>query len=137
MNIYTQANKLAPSNTDFFEGHMCANNEPFELTDEEYQFLLDDIEEAIADGNRKYGYGEPGYIDADGYFHPFPDNDRPRSGSVQIQKPARAIPKVDPMPPRPKIRRRRIEEQGPLLEEVMLARGMLHADAVKKEETGQ
>ncbi|HEY6405566.1 MAG TPA: hypothetical protein VIX38_05770, partial [Nitrososphaeraceae archaeon] len=41
---------------------------------------------------------------------------------------ARPIPKVDPMPPGP--RRRRIEESGPLLEEVMLARGLLHA--VKK-----
>jgi hypothetical protein len=38
----------------------------------------------------------------------------------------RPIPKVDPMPPRPRIRRR-IEEPGPLLEEVMLARGLLHA----------
>lgn len=92
------------------------------LTDEEYQFLLDDIEEAIAEGNRKYGYGEPGYIDADGNFYPFPDNDKPRDF-------ARPIPKVDPMPPR--ARRRRIEEPGPLLEEVMLARGMLRA--VKKE----
>jgi hypothetical protein len=43
----------------------------------------------------------------------------------------RPIPKVDPMPPRPGTRRRRIEESEPLLEEVMLARGMLHA--VKKE----
>jgi hypothetical protein len=44
------------------------------FTDEDYQFLLDDIEEAIAEGNRKYGYGEPGYIGTDGYFHAFPDN---------------------------------------------------------------
>ena len=35
-------------------------------------FLLGDIEEAIAEGNRKYGYGEPGYIGADGYFCSLP-----------------------------------------------------------------
>lgn len=92
------------------------------ITKEEYEFLLSDIEQGIRDGNRKYGFGEPGYIDADGNFYPFSDNDKPRDF-------ARAIPKVDPMPPRQRRRRRRIEieEPGPLLEEVMLARGMLHA----------
>lgn len=45
------------------------------------------------------------------------------------EKPARSIPKieVDPMPPRP--RRRRIDE-GPLLEEVMLTRGILQRRAL-------
>lgn len=96
------------------------------LTRLEYEFLLDDIEEAIREGNRKYGFGEPGYIDADGNFYPFPDNDKPR-------KFARQIPKVNPMPPRPRRPRgRRIDEPGPLLEEVMLARDMLHAVKVKR-----
>ena len=48
------------------------NVDCYGLTVEEYKFLLDDIEEAIAEGNRKYGYGEPGYIGADGYFHALP-----------------------------------------------------------------
>jgi hypothetical protein len=95
------------------------------FTDEDYQFLLDDIEEAIAEGNKKYGYGEPGYIDRNGNYYPFPDNNKPRNF-------ARAIPKVNPMPPMPRTSRRRIEEPGPLLEEVMLARGLLHAVKVKR-----
>ena len=37
---------------------MCADNKSLGLTDEEYQFLLDDIDQAIAEGNRKYGYGD-------------------------------------------------------------------------------
>ena len=32
-------------------------NESFGLTDEEYQFLLDDIDQAVEEGNKKYGYG--------------------------------------------------------------------------------
>jgi hypothetical protein len=47
----------------------------------------------------------------------------------------RPIPKVNPMPPKPRRRRTGIEESGPLLEEVMLARGLIHA--VKKVETGR
>ena len=35
------------------------------FTDEDYQFLLGGIEEAIAESNRKYGYGELGYIGTD------------------------------------------------------------------------
>jgi hypothetical protein len=50
------------------------NVDCYGLTVEEYKFLLDDIEEAIAEGNRKYGYGEPGYIGADGYFYPLPED---------------------------------------------------------------
>lgn len=75
------------------------------LTDEEYQFLLDDIEEAIAEGNRKYGYGEPGYIDADGNFYPFPDNDKPRQTLT--------------LKPKPKRKRR------PSVEQVAIARGII------------
>ena len=48
------------------------------LTKEEYEFLLSDIEQAIEDGNRKYGFGESGTIDRDGNFYPFLDADKPR-----------------------------------------------------------
>jgi hypothetical protein len=33
------------------------DNEPFGLTDDEYQILLEDIDQAAEEGNRKYGYG--------------------------------------------------------------------------------
>ena len=32
-------------------------NESFGLSDDEYEILLEDIEQAIEEGNRKYGYG--------------------------------------------------------------------------------
>jgi hypothetical protein len=48
------------------------------ITEEEYQFLLDDVEQGIEDGNRMYGYGEPGYIDKDGNYHAFDEHDRYR-----------------------------------------------------------
>jgi hypothetical protein len=48
------------------------------ITEEEYQFLIDDIAQAIEDGNRMYGYGEPGYIDNDGNYHPFIEDIRYR-----------------------------------------------------------
>ena len=32
-------------------------NELFGLSDDEYQILLEDIDQAVAEGNRKYGYG--------------------------------------------------------------------------------
>jgi hypothetical protein len=48
------------------------------ITEEEYQFLLDDIAHAIEDGNRMYGYGEPGYIDKQGNYHPFVEPSRRR-----------------------------------------------------------
>jgi hypothetical protein len=36
------------------------------------------IEQAIEDGNRMYGYGEPGYIDNDGNYRPFVEDVRHR-----------------------------------------------------------
>jgi hypothetical protein len=48
------------------------------ITEEEYQFLLDDIAQGIEDGNRMYGYGEPRYIDNDGNYHPFLEDNRHR-----------------------------------------------------------
>jgi hypothetical protein len=53
------------------------DSKEFGITYSEYQFLLGDIEQAIEDANRKYGYGEAGYIDEVGDFCPFPDNDKP------------------------------------------------------------
>jgi hypothetical protein len=87
----------------------------FGLTEDEYQILLEDINQAVEEGNRKYGFGEPEYIGA---------KSKPRP-----------IPKVNPMPTRTRTRRRRIEELGPLLEEVMLARGLLYA--VKRRSVGK
>jgi hypothetical protein len=39
------------------------------LTRDEYEFLLWDIEQAIEEGNRKYGYGGAGYLAADGNYY--------------------------------------------------------------------
>lgn len=52
-------------------------------------------------------------------------------------KPTRLIPKANPMPPRPrpKTRRRWIEETGPSLEEIMLATGLVHV--VKRKQAGK
>jgi hypothetical protein len=100
---------------------------------ETYQFLLQDIAQGIEDGNRMYGYGEPIYIAADGNFYPLSDNI-----IAEVKSSPKPIPKANPMPARPGSRRRRIEleDSGPLLEEVMLARGLLHAVKKRKEETG-
>jgi hypothetical protein len=59
------------------------DSKEFGLTKSDYEFLLSDIEQAIEDANRKYGYGEPGYIDDVGDFYPFPDNDKPRKTRKQ------------------------------------------------------
>ena len=43
------------------------------LTYDEYQILVDDYEQAIAEGDRKYGYGGRGYLAEDGnYYLPSP-----------------------------------------------------------------
>ena len=104
------------------------------LNFETYQFLLGDIAQGVEDANRMYGYGEPGYIGTDGNFHPLSVSD---SGNIISEPEPRPIPKVNPMPPRPRRRRIELEESGPLLEEVMLARGLLHAERKRKEETGR
>ena len=52
--------------------------EEFFLEEDDYEFLLGDIAQAIEDANRKYGFGEDGYIDHNGDFCPFDDNDKPR-----------------------------------------------------------
>ena len=59
-------------------GLILENSKECGITEAEYQFLLDDIEQGIRDGNRKYGYGEPGYIDKDGNYHAFDEYDRHR-----------------------------------------------------------
>jgi hypothetical protein len=61
---------------------MCADNESFGLTDEVYQFLLDDIDRAIAEGNRKYGYGE------DASLHPLPSNSPRSRPRVRSKRPS-------------------------------------------------
>jgi hypothetical protein len=114
----------------------------FGLTRSDYQFLLDDIEEAITKANRKYGYGGYGFVDRFGnhYRDPqprtVPESDlaleRLGLGKVKAD-PVRPIPKVNPIPKR--LRTRQIAEPGPLLEEIMLERGLLHA--VKKREGGE
>ena len=54
------------------------DNGSFGSTDEEYQFLLDDIDQAVEEGNKKYGYGGYGYIGKDGNYYLFPDNGKPQ-----------------------------------------------------------
>jgi hypothetical protein len=62
----------------------------FGLTDEEYEFLQYDIEQAVADGNKKYGYGGYGYIGEDGNHYLFHDNYKPkRLRSTSKPKPKR------------------------------------------------
>ena len=71
------------------------------FTDEDYQFLLGDIEEAIAEGNRKYGYGELGYIGVDGYFYPLPE------GVILSEPKAKPNPKRFRLKSKSKLRQRR------------------------------
>jgi hypothetical protein len=85
-----------------------------------YQFLLDDIAQGIEDGNRMYGFGEPGYIGADGNFCPYPlpdnDNDKPR----QTQTLSLIV--------KPKSKRKRERRRiGPSIEQVAVARGIIRA----------
>jgi hypothetical protein len=54
------------------------DSKEFGLTFSDYEFLLSDIEQAIEDANRKYGYGEPGYFDKDGNYYFAPIDDKPR-----------------------------------------------------------
>ena len=56
------------------------DNESFGLTDEEYRFLLDDIDQAIEEGNKKYGYG--GY----GNDRPKSSSPRPRSKQPSVEE---------------------------------------------------
>jgi|SRR5215208_6971573 len=56
-------------------GILPYDSEEFGLTQDEYEILLDDIEQAIDEGNRKYGYGGNGYLGEDGnYYLPTPDD---------------------------------------------------------------
>jgi hypothetical protein len=64
-----------------------------------YQFLLGDIAQGIEDGNRMYGFGEPGYIGADGIFHPLTDNfipdlkQKPRPKRFRLKSKSRLRPR--------------------------------------------
>jgi hypothetical protein len=54
-------------------GLLDYSSKEFGLTNEEYEILLDDIELAIQEGNRKYGYSSAGYLADDGsYYLPKP-----------------------------------------------------------------
>jgi hypothetical protein len=56
-------------------GLLPYDSKEFGLTYDEYQDLLDNIEQAIEEGNRKYGYGGAGYLAEDGnYYLPSPTN---------------------------------------------------------------
>jgi hypothetical protein len=57
--------------------------ESFGLTDKEYQFLLDDIDQAIEEGNKLYGYGN------DGNYYPLPDSSLKRPGRIRKRRPKR------------------------------------------------
>lgn len=56
------------------------DNESFGLTDEEYQFLLHDIDQAIEEGNKIYGYS--GY----GNDKPKRSRSRPRSKGPSVEE---------------------------------------------------
>jgi hypothetical protein len=52
------------------------DNNFFGLTDDEYEILLEDIDQAVAEGNRKYGHGYGYGEDAESKLKPKP---KPRS----------------------------------------------------------
>ena len=58
---------------------------PNSLSDYEYQILLEDIDQAVAEGNKKYGYGGYGYVGLDGNHYPFPGNDKPKKLRPQLR----------------------------------------------------
>jgi hypothetical protein len=90
---------------------MCASNKSFGLTDEEHQFLLDDINQAIEDANKKYGYDDSEYIGEDGNYYPFSDNDKPKNIGHKT------------LIPKSKTKRRR--KRRPSIEQVAIARGII------------
>jgi hypothetical protein len=55
---------------------MCADNQSFGLTDEEYEFLQADISQTIIEWNKKNGYSGNGYVVKDG-------NPKPKKPSVE------------------------------------------------------
>jgi hypothetical protein len=74
-----------------------------------YQFLLGDIAQGIEDGNRMYGFGEPGYIGTDGNYHPLADNFIP-----ELEQKQRPIPKS-----------KRKKRNRPSVEQIAIARGII------------
>jgi hypothetical protein len=73
---------------------------------------------AIEDANRKYGYGDHGYIGDDGNYYPFPDNDRLKNIGIDHQT---LIPKS-----KPKTKRKR----RPMVEQVAIARGIIKVQSI-------
>ena len=68
------------------------DNESFSLTDDEYQYLLDDIDQAIEEGNKICGYGGYGNDKPKG-FRPRPRSKGPYVEEVAI---ARGLIKIHP-----------------------------------------
>jgi hypothetical protein len=66
------------SEEELQSGLIAEDSKECGITEAEYQFLLGDIEQAIEDGNRMYGYGQPGYIDNNGNYRPFVKDNRHR-----------------------------------------------------------
>ena len=71
-------------------------NELFGLSDDEYEILLEDIEQAIEEGNRRYGYGYGGYVESEPKVksRPEPRLKRRRKPSVEQVAITRGIIKV-------------------------------------------
>jgi hypothetical protein len=84
-----------------------------------YQFLLGDITQGIEDGNRMYGFGEPGYIGADANYYPFSDSDPEIIATIKSR-------------PEPKRKRRHRKRAGPSIEEVAIARGIIRIVSVSE-----
>jgi hypothetical protein len=79
-----------------------------------YQFLLGDIARGIEDGNRMFGYGEPGYVGADGNYYPLTDNFIPELAS------------------KPEPKRKRKKRTDPSIEQVAIARGIIRIISVSE-----
>jgi hypothetical protein len=104
-------------------GLLPYDSKEFGLTYDEYQILLDDYEQAIEEGNRKYGYGGYGYVDGDGNHYPLSDNDIPKR--VRIPSGSKLEFKSKARKPSPEL--------------IAIARGLIkvHAPADYDREVGQ
>lgn len=60
------------------QSYFVEDSKEFGLTKDDYEFLLGDIAQGIEDANRKYGYGDDGYIDKDENYYFAPIDDKPR-----------------------------------------------------------
>jgi hypothetical protein len=65
-------------------------------------------QEAVAEGNRKYGYGGSGYVDEDENHYPLPHSNQPRSVRY----------------------RRKLRPRKPSIEQLAIARGIIRVHSV-------